>query len=73
LSGGFDVGLEAEVRSFVQEIDETLKRAETDLGRLAADFEKEIDAKQPQAKRMLADAVRRAITELEKIEARLKQ
>jgi F0F1-type ATP synthase membrane subunit b/b' len=68
--------LEAEVRSFVREIEGTLKQAETDIRRVTQELEQQAgrktDEMQPQVKRTIAEAIRKTITELEKIEARLR-
>jgi len=68
--------LEAEVRNFVREIEGTLKQAETDIRRVTQELEQQAgrktDEMQPQVKRTIAEAIRKTITELEKIEARLR-
>jgi hypothetical protein len=68
--------LEAEVRNIVHEIEGTLKQAETDIKRATQELHQEAGRKtsemQPQVKRAIADSIRRTITELEKIENRLR-
>ena len=68
--------LEAEVRNFVHEIEETLKQAETDIRRVTQELQQQADRKavvlQPQIKLAVAETIRKTITELEKIETRLR-
>ena len=68
--------LEAEVRNFVHEIEDTLKQAETEIRRVTQELEQQAGKKtyemQPQVKRTIADAIHKTITELEKIETRLR-
>ena len=69
--------LETEIRNLVQEIDGTLKKTQGDLNRFTQQIETEADRRsreaEPQIKRAMADSIRRTITELEKIEQRLRQ
>jgi len=68
--------LEAEVRNFVHEIEDALKQAETEIRRVTQHLEQQAGRKtyemEPQVKRTIAEAIRKTITELEKIETRLR-
>ena len=68
--------LEGEVRNFVHEVEETLKQAETDIRRVTQELQQQADRKavvlQPQIKLAVAETIRKTITELEKIETRLR-
>ena len=68
--------LEAEVRNFVHEIEDALKQAETEIRRVTRELEQQAGRKtyemEPQVKRTIAEAIRKTITELEKIETRLR-
>lgn len=72
----FEMDLESEARNFAREIEMTLKQAETDIRRASQQLQQQADMKtkqiQPQVKRTVAESIRRTITELEKIESRLK-
>ena len=69
--------LDTEVRSFVQEFEGTLKKVEADVDRFAEQIETEANRRsreaEPEIKRAMADSIHRTITELEKIERRLRQ
>ncbi|HUK29457.1 MAG TPA: hypothetical protein VLV31_13615 [Candidatus Acidoferrales bacterium] len=69
--------LETEIRNFVQEIEGTLKKVEADANKLAQQIETEANRRsreaEPEIKRAMADTIRKTITELEKIERRLRQ
>ncbi len=69
--------LEKEIRNLLSEIEGTLKRAETDIRKFTQEIEREAGIKsneaQPRIKRAMADTVHRTITELEKLEERLRQ
>jgi hypothetical protein len=71
------MGLEMEVRDFLHEIGDDLKKAETDIIKFAEEIEKEAGRRsnetQPRVKKAMAVTVRRTITELEKLEEWLKQ
>jgi len=71
------VDLDTEVRSFVQEFEGTLKKLEADVDRFAEQIETEANRRskeaEPEIKRAVADSIHRSITELEKIERRLRQ
>ena len=69
--------LDTEIRNFIQEMESTLKKVETDANRLAQQIETEANRRsreaEPKIKHAMADTIRRTITELEKIEQRLRE
>jgi len=69
--------VEAEIRNFVQEIEGTLKKVQADVDKFTQQIETEANRRsrtaEPEIKRAMADTIRKTITELEKIERRLRQ
>ena len=68
---------ETEVRNFVQEIEGTLKKVEADVDKFTQQIETKANKRSREAeleiKRRTADNIHKTITELEKIERRLRQ
>jgi polyhydroxyalkanoate synthesis regulator phasin len=68
--------LEAEVRNFIRDIEGTLNQAEAEIRKVSQDLQQQAGKKtnemQPQVKRAIAETIRKTITELERIEARLR-
>ena len=68
--------LDSQIRNFVREIEDTLNQAETEIKKVSQELleqaEKKTNEMQPEVKRAVADTIRKTITELEKIEARLR-
>ena len=68
--------LEGEVRDFIHEIEDTLKQAEAEIRKASQELQQQTGKKtsemQPQVKRAIAETIRKTITELEKIETRLR-
>ena len=68
---------ETEIRNFVQEIEGTLKKVEADVNKFTQQIEAEANKRskeaEPEIKRVMADTIHKTITELEKLERRLRQ
>lgn len=68
--------LEEEIRNLFREIEYTLKQAETDIRRAGQELQQQVGRQanemQPQVKQAIAETIRKTITELEKIETRLR-
>ena len=68
--------LEGDIRNFIREIEDTLKQAEADITKVTQELQqqavKQTNEMQPQVKRAIADTIRKTVTELEKIENRLR-
>ncbi len=68
--------LDGEVRNFFREIQDTLNQAEEEARRISQELQqqagKQTNEIQPQVKRAIAETIRKTITELEKIETRLR-
>jgi len=68
--------LEGDVRNFFREIEDALKQAEIDIRTLSQELQQQAGRQanevQPQVKRAIAETIRKTITELEKIETRLR-
>jgi len=68
--------LEGDVRNFFRETEDALKQAEIDIRTLSQELQqqagRQANEMQPQVKRAIAETIRKTITELEKIETRLR-
>jgi F0F1-type ATP synthase membrane subunit b/b' len=68
--------LDSDIKNFVREIEGTLNQAEMEIKKVSQELQQQAERKtnemQPQVKRAVADTIRKTITELEKIEARLR-
>lgn len=68
--------LEEEIRNLFREIEYTLKQAETDIRRASQELQQQVGRQanemQPQVKQAIAETIRKTITELEKLETRLR-
>ncbi len=70
------MGLEIEFRNFIREIEDALNQAQAEINKAIQELQtqtgKATKEMQPQVKRALADSIRKTVTELEKIETRLR-